>query len=335
MLALRQAAVVLLIGLAAVLLAGCERFPEQPARRLKLSVAVGIDHSAYKGATKFADLVKERTQGKVIIAVYSDSQLSGSSLNREIEMLREGKIDFSFTSTLIYTNFDRRFFACSMPWLFLRPDAADKFLAGPVGRNVLDMTRTQGIEGLALGENGFRQITNSRHAIRVPDDIRGLRIRVPNEMSVNVYRALGADPRIMAFPALYKALQEQTVDGQENPVELIATTHLYEVQKHVTAWNYSYDAFILGANRRLYDSFDSHTQAILREAAREAAAYQIKLARESAQAKWNLLKEKGMEVTELTPAQSRAFQERMQPVYGEYETVIGKELMDALRAIDR
>jgi tripartite ATP-independent transporter DctP family solute receptor len=334
MLALRQAAVFIWIGLAAVLLAGCEPAPEQPVRRLKLSVAGSIDHSLYKGAIKFSDLVKARTQGKVIVAVYSDSQLSGS-LIREIEMLRDGKIDFSFTSTLIYTSFDRRFFACSMPWLFLRPDAADKFLAGPVGRNILDMTRTQGIEGLALGENGFRQITNSRHAIRAPADIRGLRIRVPNEMYVSVYRALGAEPMIMPFPALYKALQEQTVDGQENPVEVIATGHLYEVQRHVTAWNYSYDAFILGANRRLYDSFDSHTQAILREAAREAAAYQIKLARESAQAKWNLLKEKGMEVTELTPAQSRAFQDRVKPLYAEYEPVIGKELLDALRAIDR
>ena len=323
------------IGLAAVLLTSCERSPEQPVRRLKLGVAASVDHSVYKGAIRFSDLVKERTQGKVIVAVYSDSQLSSGSLIREVEMLRDGKMDFSFTSTLIYTSFDRRFFACSMPWLFLRPDAADKFLAGPVGRRVLEMTRTQGIEGLALGENGFRQITNSRHAIRAPDDIRGLRVRVPNEMYVGVYRALGAEPMIMPYPAVYKALQEQTVDGQENPVELIATAHLYEVQKHVTVWNYSYDAFILGANRGLYESFDSQTQAILREAARDAAAYQIKLARESAQAKWKLLKEKGMEVTELTPAQSRAFQDRVQPLYAQYEPVIGKELMDALRAIDK
>lgn len=332
--ALRQAAVFIWIALAAVLLAGCEPPPEQPVRRLKLGVAVNINHSVYKAAVRFSDLVKERTQGKVIVAVYSDSQLSGS-LVREIEMLRDGQIDFSFSSTLIYTSFDAKFFACSMPWLFLRPDAPDKFLAGPVGRSVLEMTRAQGIEGLALGENGFRQITNSRHAIRGPEDIRGLRIRVPNEMYVGVYRALGAEPMIMPFPALYKALQEQTVDGQENPVEIIATAHLYEVQKHVTAWNYSYDAFILGANGKLFDSFDGRTQDILRKAAQDAAAYQIRLARESAQARWDLLKQKGMQVTELTPAQSQAFQDRVQPLYAEYEPVIGKELMDALRAIDR
>lgn len=323
------------IGLAAILPSACDPFAEQPVRQLRMSVITNVDHSLYKGAVKFADLVKERTGGKVLISVYPNSQLAGGNITREVDMLREGKIDFSFTSSLIYANLDKRFFASCMPWIFPGNEAADRFLTGPVGHRILGMAREYGIEGLALGENGFRQITNSLHPIRTPEDLRGLRIRVPSEMYAVVYRALGAEPTVMTWPGVYKALQERALDGQENPVGVTVAYRVYDVQKYMTVWNYSYDTYLLGANQKVFESFDPHTRQIVREAAREATTYQVRLARETARAQEEMLKEKGMEVTRLTPEEIAVFRSRMEAAYGEYETVMGKDLLDSLRALGR
>lgn len=331
----RRIGVAVLVGLAALILVGCDPWAEPPVRQLKFSVVSGIDRSFYKAAVKFSDLVEERTHGKLIITVYPNAQLAGGSQLKELEMLREGKIDFVYASNVLYSNLDPKFYACSVPWLFSGYGAADKFLAGPGGRRILGMTRAFGIEGLALGENGFRQITNSRRAIRVPDDLRGLRIRVATAMYEPVYRSMRAEPVVMTRTAMYKALQEKAVDGQDNPVDLILAYRLYEVQHHITLWNYSYDAFILGANGKLYDGLDRKTQDILREAAREASEYQIRLSREAVTTQLAALKAKGMEVVELTPAQVRAFRESMRPADAEYEAMIGKSLIDELRAVDR
>jgi tripartite ATP-independent transporter DctP family solute receptor len=321
----------MLIGMAPVVLLGCDPWAEQPVRQLKFSVIIGIDHAFYKGAMRFAELVKERTHGKLIINVYPDAQLAGGNQARELEMVREGKIDFNFASTLIYSNMDPRFFASSLPWLFSNYEEAEAFLNGPKGRSILDLTANYGITGLAYSENGFRQITNSKRAIRTPDDLRGLRIRVPNAMFAPIYKALGAEATTMTWTAVYKALQENTVDGQENPAETIIRYRLYDVQKYITVWNYSYDAFILAVNQKLYQGLDKQTQDILRQAAAEACAYQTQLSRDAALSQTALLREKGMEVTELTPGQIQAFREKMEPVYAEYEKFIGKQLMEAMR----
>ena len=332
--ALGQTAALFSIGLAAILVMGCDRSAEQPVRELKLGLVTDIEHSSYKAAVKFSDLVKERTRGKLVIKVYPNAVLAAGDSSRQLQMLGEGKVDFSLTSTVAYSNLDKRFFACSLPWLFSGYDAADKFLTGPVGRSVLDMTRDLGIEGLALGENGFRQITNSRRAIHTPDDLRGLRIRVPTEMFAPVYRSLGAQPEFMKFTATYQALHDRTMDGQENPTDLIVAHRYYDVQKFVTIWNHSYDAFIFGVNRSLFNSLDRKTQEVLRQTALEAAAYETNLARESAKMQIDILKEKGMEVTELTSGEVKAFRAKVEPVYAAYEPIIGKQLLDSLRNLD-
>lgn len=331
----RGMAIPLLICLALTLLAGCSAWKEEPVRQLKFSVVSGLDRSFYKAAVRFADLVKERSHGKILVSVYPNAQLAGGSQDKELEMLREGQIDFVYASNLLYGNLDRKFSTYSLPGLFSGDAAVDRFLAGPAGRDLLAMTRNYGIEGLALGENGFRQITNSRRPIRTPDDLRGLRIRVASAASVPVYRALGAEPVVMTRTAMYKALQEHAVDGQENPIDLIAAYRLFEVQKYVTIWNFSYDAFILGMNGSLFESLDRATQDILRNAAQEATAYQIRLSRDATRTQIVTLKKEGMEVTELTPDQIRAFTARMDPLYAEYEAEVGKPFLDALRKVGR
>jgi len=327
---------ILVVALVSLLLAsslgGCD-LSEQPVRQLKFSVVASIDSSWYKGAVRFADLVKERSRGKLIITVYPDAQLAGGNQTRELEMLQEGKIDFTYHSTLLYMNLDKKFFVLSMPWIFSSYEDVDRVLNGAAGRKLLDLTSTYKIVGLAYGENGFRQLTNSKREIRTPEDMKGLRVRVPNApMYLSIFKALGAEPTIMNFAAVYKALQEDAMDGQENPIDVIVSSKLYDVQKYITLWNYSYDALILGVNQTLYNSLDKPTQDLLRQAAVEASTYQIQLSREAARTKLGLLKEKGMVVTELTPEQLQAFRDKMGPIYTEYEPIIGKELLDEVRA---
>ena len=126
-------------------------------------------------------------------------------------------------------------------------------------------------------------------------------------------------------------MQQGVIDGQENPLPIILNSKLYEVQDYLTVWNYMYDPIVFGMNKKLYDSLDPETQAIFRETAQEAAKYQIELNRQADAEVLKELKEKGMQVVELTPEQTKAFQEKVAPIIDQYEKIIGKEMLDAFR----
>ncbi len=285
-----------------------------------------------KGAKKWAELVKERTKGKVLIQVFPNEQLSSGNQPKGIEQLRNGVTDASFHSTIIYSVLDPKFSVISMPWIMPDYASVDKALKGPAGKKIEEILRAKGIEPLGFGENGFRQVTNNKKPIVTPEDMEGMKIRIPSmKMYIDLFKELGADPTVMNFAEVFTALQQGTIDGQENPIPVIYTSKLGEVQKYITMWNYSYDPLVLGVNKKLWDKFDKPTQDIMRKAAQEACAYQIKLSREEENKQLKELQAKGMQVTTLTPAQIKAFQAKMGPVYEKYEKAIGKDLLDAFR----
>lgn len=306
---------------------------EQKTIKMKMSVTTAESSPWAKGAQKWADLVKERTKGRVQIQVFPNEQLSSGNQPKGIEQLQNGVTDASFHSTIIYSVLDPKFSVISMPWIVPSNEAADKALAGPGGNKIKELLRSKGIEPLGFGENGFRQVTNSKRAIATPADMAGLKIRIPSmKMYIDLYKELGADPTVMNFAEVFTALQQGTIDGQENPIPVIFTSKLGEVQKHMTIWNYSYDPIVLGVNKKLWDSMDKETQGILSQAAKEACEYQIKLNRDEESKQLNELKAKGMQVTVLSPDQIKAFQAKMGPVYDKHEAAIGKELLDAFRS---
>ncbi len=306
------------------------------AKELKFSVVTSEASSWYKGAQKFADLVKESTNGRITVKVFPGAQLAGGNQVKERELVQSGAIDMFYYSTILYTLVDPRFNVVSMPWIFNGYQDVDKFMTGPLGEELLKILPDKGIIGLAYGENGFRQLTNNKRAVHMPDDMKGLKIRIPGiKMYTSIFQALGANPTVMNFPEVFGALQQGTIDGQENPIDVIVSAKLYEVQKYLTLWNYSYDAIILGVNKSLFESLSKEDQDILRKAAKEASDYQIKLSREAARTQVADLKAKGMQVVELTPQEVAAFKEKVQPVYTEYESIIGKELLDKFRAINK
>jgi tripartite ATP-independent transporter DctP family solute receptor len=300
--------------------------------KMKMSVTTSEQSTWYKGAQMWADKVKEKTNGQVEIKVYANEQLSNGNQPKGIELLQNGSTDASLHSTIIYSALDEKFSVISMPWLFNDEAVADKALAGPAGEKLSALLREKGVEPLAFGENGFRQITNNKKPIAKPEDMQGLKIRVPNmKMYIDLYKALGADPTSMSFSEVFTALQQGTIDGQENPLPVIMSSKLYEVQKYVSLWNYSYDPLVLGVNKKLFDSLDKQTQDIMKQTAVEAMEYQRKLNREENAKFVKELEAKGVTVTTLTPEQVKAFQDKVAPVYQKYENVIGKDLIDAFR----
>ena len=319
---------ILLAGLA-LTLCGCSpaSVSDIPARNWKMSVVTNEDSSWTKGARLFADLVKQRSGGQIQITVYPNGELAGGNQLKELTMLQDGSINFTYHSNLLYTNLDQSFAAISMPWLFTDYPQVDAALSGPAGSQLLKATEAQGIVGLAYGENGFRQLTNGRLAVRAPDDLHGLKIRIPDvELYKSIYKAMGAIPITMNFGEVIGALKQGQIDGQENPIDVIVSSKLYEVQNHITVWNYSYDALILGMNKKDWDGLPGTAQAIIKLAASEASKEQVRLSRDAARTQLSLLRDKGMIITELTPGQVKAFRATTDPVYAEWSSKIGSTI---------
>ncbi len=325
MLHLKTALSILLAGLVfAICACSPASTPDIPAHSWKMSVVTSEDSSWTKGAHIFADLVKKRSGGQIQITVYPNSQLAGGNQLKELTMLQDGSIDFTYHSNLLYTNLDQSFSAISMPWLLTDYSHADKALSSPAAEQHLKSLESLGIVGLAYGENGFRQLTNNKLVVDGPEDLQGLKIRIPDvDLYKSVFEALGSVPVSMNFGEVYDALKQGQIDGQENPVDIIVSSRLYEVQKYITIWNYSYDAVILGMNKKDWDSLPVNAQSIIQTAAGIASKEQIRMSREAAIYNLGLLREKGMVITELTSDQVKAFRAATDSVYEEWSGKIG------------
>jgi len=278
----------------------------------------------------YATLV--RTDGRIELKLYANESLSNGNQPKGLEAVQNGSTEMSIHSMIIYNVLDKKFAAPSLPWLLPTYEQADAAMNGEAGQELMELIRTKGIEPLAFGESGYRQITNSKRPIEKPEDLKGLKIRTPStEMMVDTFKEFGGDPTVMNFSEVFTALQQGVIDGQENPLAVIYDSKLNEVQKYITIWNYMYDPLVYGINKELYDSLDEETQKILKETAQEAAEYQKKINREENEKLLAELKSSGMEVIELTPEQIAEFQEKAKPIIDKYEEIIGKDLLDKFR----
>ena len=313
--------------------AGSQKFKP---RELRMGVTSSDTSTWTVSAKKFAELVEQRTGGAVKVSVFPNSQLASGNQIKELEMLQNGAIDFTVTSTIFYTNLEPKFTVVSMPFLFSNYAQVDKFLKGPLAQDILALAKPKGITGLALGENGFRQVTNSKHEIRTPADIKGLKIRIPGiKMYISAWKAMGANPLSMSFGEVFGALQQKVVDGQENPLDIIATSKLYEVQKYMTTWNYSYDALIYGVNTATFNSWEPELRAIVVKSMKEAAAMQIKLNRGNDAANLKIIKDHGVAVYAPTKADLAKFKAAVAPVYNEYRPVVGADLLKRFQNLSK
>ncbi|GHS93616.1 ABC transporter substrate-binding protein [Synergistales bacterium] len=298
----------------------------------KMSTSTSDTSTWTLAANKFAELVSERTGGNIKIRVYPSDQLSGGNQAKGIELLANGSTDFTFHSNLVYSVMDNRFNVLSLPFLIKDDADADAKMAGPGGEKLKGILEEKGIIGLGFGENGFRQITNSKKEVKSVDDMKGLKFRVNNsKMLISTYQAMGADPLSMNFSEVFTSLQQGTIDGQENPLDVIDSSKLYEVQGYISLWGCTYDTIILGMNKATFDKLGEDYQKIIRESAEEACIYQKRINRERGEEQLNRFKESGLVVTVKNDLDIVSFKNAVQGVYSEYEPIIGKDLLDLFR----
>lgn len=293
---------------------------------LKLGHAVAPEHPYHLGAMKFAELVALKTGNRVKIDVYPSTQLGNE--RDMVEGLQLGTIDLVVTSTGPLGGFVPKMFVVDLPFLFRDREHAYKVLDGPIGRGLLDAFAAKGIKGLAFWENGFRQITNNVRPIEKPEDLKGIKIRtMENKVHLAAFRAFGASPTPMAWSEVYTALQQKTIDGQENPVAIIYHQKIYEVQKYLALTGHFYSPTPLLMSLKVFNALPRDIQKIMLDTALECATYERNLLRDSEAKQLAEVKAKGIQVT---IPNKKPFQEAAAPVYKEFRDQFGKEMIERI-----
>ena len=294
----------------------------------KLGNATAPDHAYNIGARKYAELVAQRTGNKVKIDIYPSTQL-GSERDL-VEGLQLGTVDFVVTSTGPLGGFVPKMFVVDLPFLFRDKEHAYKVLDGPIGRGLLDAFSDKGIRGLAFWENGFRQITNNVRPIEKPEDLKGIKIRtMENKIHLASFRTWGASPTPMAWGEVYTALQQKTIDAEENPIAIIYTAKIYEVQKYLALTGHFYSPSPILMSEKAFKSLPPDIQKVMLDTAIECATFERNLLRDDEAKQIAELKNKGMQVT--TP-NKKPFQDAAASVYKEFEGQFGKEMIDRIIA---
>lgn len=300
----------------------------------KLSTVVGKPFPWGIAGERWAELVKEKTQGRINIKMYPGTSLVGGDQTKEFTAIRQGAIDLSIGSTINWSPQVKELNLFSMP--FLMPDykAIDALTQGEVGKDLFKILAGKDVVPLAWGENGFRELTNSKRPIRSPDDLKGLKIRVVGSpLFLDTFSALGANPTQMSWADAVPALSSGAVDGQENPLTIftVAKLHAAANQKNLTIWGYVADPLIFVVNKDVWKSWKPEDQKFVSEAAVQAAKENIDAARKGLippdDTTIKDVQGLGVNVIRLTDAEKAAFQKATKEVYDKWAKQIGPELV--------
>ena len=300
----------------------------------RMSLVLGPPSPWGQAGEIWGKLVKERTQGRINIKLYPGVSLIQGDQTREFSALRQGVIDMAVGSTINWSPQVKSLNLFSLP--FLMPDyaAVDALTQGEVGQEIFKNLEKAGVVPLAWGENGYREVSNSKRAIRKPEDLKGLKIRVVGSpIFSDMFSALGANPTQMSWADAQPAMASSAVDGQENPLSVYMAAKLYTVaQKHLTLWGYMNDPLIFVVNKDIWNSWTPADREIVKQAAIDAGKEQVIIARKGViEADKPLLKEiasHGVTVTQLSPSEREAFVKATRPVVEKWKGQIGADLVN-------
>ena len=296
---------------------------------LKAGMSGSETSPTYVALSEFKRLVEEKTDGRYIIEIYTNDQLSSGDQMKAIEMGMNNTIDIEMHAGSLWGSYVPRVQVVSTPFLFSSYDDADKLVLDPesAGYQLIEgWLGDKGVHTLGILEQGFRQLSNSKKEVLTPADLKGMKFRVPQtSILIDAFDAMGASASPMSFSEVYTALQQGTIDGQENPLSAMVTGKFEEVQKYVTMWNYSYDIFVLNASGKVWNSLSDEDKAIFDECGREACATEIAASREADDGFRKTVEDAGVQITELTPEQLAAFKDACAPVYEKYRDTIGED----------
>ena len=235
------------------------------------------------GGRKFGELMEKATGGKIKVNVYAADQLTNGNQSEGIQALMNGDpVQISMHSNLIYSAFDPRFNVVSLPFIYDSYDDADAKFDGAAGDKLKEILSEYGLHCMGIAENGFRELTNSKHEVKTVDDMKNLKIRVAgSNLLMECYKRWGADATNMNWSETYTALQQNTVEGQENPLPAIDAASVQEVQPYCSMWDAIYDCLFFCINQEIYDSLTAEQQAVVDECGQKAVEYERYINRSS------------------------------------------------------
>jgi len=322
---MKKSSLVLIISLVAVLYLSSFTFAA-PEFVLKLGHIATEDKPYAQASVKFAELVNEKTNGAVEIQVFPNSQLGNQ--RDLVEGLTYGTLDLTMTSTAVLANFLPQMAVFDLPFLFRDIPHTYKAL-DTVGMEMNKGLEARQLKVLGFYENGVRHLTNNVRPVTKPEDMKGLKIRVMEQpVYIELMKALGANPTPMAFGELYTALQQGTVDGQENPVSHIWTSRFFEVQKYISLTGHTYSAEPLVISMITWNKLPKEYQDAIVESSNEALEWHRMQVVEKDKQFWQNIKDSGK--CEIMEVDKKAFQEATAGVWGLFEKQIGKDTIDRI-----
>lgn len=339
------AGMILALALAATQVYAQGTFKPKAEYTMQVNVTPIYDWGA--GAQRWAELVKEKTDGKINIKPYYGSSLLAGKQTNWYQAVADGAIDCAVESTINAASVVKSLNLFNLPFFMPNYEAVDKIESGKAGQMIISDLEKGGLKFLAWGENGFRQITNSKREVKTPQDMVGLKFRaVGTPIFIDIFKTLGSDAVMMSWADAVTAFQQGVVDGQENPKSVLTAVKIWEYHKYMTNWFYVLDPLVFVFNQRVWNSFPADIQKAIQEAALEAGMYEKALARayldgskslDLLKTKYNVspkdpfaeAKSKGMVITDLSPAQMQTFKDKLAPIYDKWVPTIGKAVYEA------
>lgn len=310
------------IAVAVAATAGMAMAQDIKERTLKFGTAGNDGHPSVAGMKLFKEAVEAKSGGKIKVQLFIGGTLGSDQA--VLSAIKGGTVEMAVMNSGILASEVKALEVFDFPFLFANEKEADAIVDGPIGQKMHAALADKGIVGLSYWELGFRNITNSKRPINKVEDIAGLKLRViPNAINVDWVKALGANPTPLPFTELYAALEQGAVDGQENPVAVIATSKFYEVQKYLALTNHQYNPQSVIFSKKVWDTMSPAEKKIIDEAADAAVKGQRAANRAALAANLELLKKNGMTVTTLPAAEVAKLREKMRPVIDKHSPALG------------
>ena len=293
-------------------------------KTIRVSHTLAPESHYHQGLLYWKELVEERTDGSVMIEVFHSAQLG--SERDVVEGVSLGTIEATLTSTGPLPNFTNAFMVFDLPFIVQDREKAYAWMDGPNGQEILASLESSGIRGLGIWENGFRNLTNSERFVDSPEDMDGLKIRLmENPIHVATFETLGARAVPMPFGELFTALQQGTVDGQENPLVIIETSKFYEVQDYLSLTGHFYSPAVLLINLEFWNNaLTAEEREIVAQAELEARRWQRDFSMRGEQALRATLNEQGMEIADVDVGE---WFTAVQPVYEQFSDQVDQEMV--------
>ena len=295
---------------------------------MKISISTAQNSHQGIAIDTFAKEVEKRTNGRYKVQTFYNGSLGGE--RESIEAVQLGTQELAFSSTGPVPNFVPETKILDVPFLFRDKAHARAVLDGPIGQDLLTKFDSKGFKALAWAENGFRHMTNSKRAVNAPEDLKGLKMRtMENPVHIAAYKGFGIITTPMAFPEVFTALQQGTVDGQENPLSVIISAKFDQVQKHLSLTGHVYSPCVLLMNKGAFDKLSAADKTAFLEAAKEAVkANRARVDEDDAKGVADL-RAKGMNVVETLD--KAKFVQAIAPVNAEFEKQFGKANIEKIR----